>query len=87
LHIVGGGTKNRLLNQFTADVIGRPVVAGPVEATAAGNLLMQLLATGHIDSLAQGRDLLRRSLGVEVYEPQETAAWEEAYSQFGRLVA
>jgi rhamnulokinase len=87
LHIVGGGTKNRLLNQFTADVIGRPVVAGPVEATAAGNLLMQLLATGHIGSLAQGRDLLRRSLGVEVYEPQETAAWEEAYSQFGRLVA
>jgi rhamnulokinase len=87
LHIVGGGVQNRLLNQFTADAIGRPVVAGPVEATAAGNLLMQLLATGHIASLAQGRDLIRRSFGAEVYEPQPSAAWEEAYGRFSALVA
>ncbi len=87
LHMVGGGTKNRLLNQFTADAIGRPVVAGPVEATAAGNLLMQLLATGHIASLAQGRDLIRRSLGAEVYEPHPSSAWEDAYARFGKLVA
>ncbi|PKO20379.1 MAG: rhamnulokinase [Chloroflexi bacterium HGW-Chloroflexi-1] len=87
LHIVGGGAKNRLLNQFTADAIGRPVMAGPVEATAAGNLLMQLLATGHIASLAQGRDLIHRSLGAEVYEPQPSAAWEDAYGRFSGLVA
>jgi rhamnulokinase len=86
LHIVGGGAQNRLLNQFTADALGRPVVAGPVEATAAGNLLMQLLATGHIASLAQGRDLIRRSFGAEVYEPHPGSAWEEAYGRFCKLV-
>ena len=66
LHIVGGGTQNRLLSQFAADAIGRPVVAGPIEATAAGNILMQMLATGAIASLAEGRQVIRRSFGGDI---------------------
>ena len=85
LHIVGGGAQNRLLNQLTANAIGRPVVAGPFEATAVGNLLIQLLATGAIGSLAEGRALVRRSFATEVFEPMDTAAWDEAYAQFRKL--
>ncbi|MFQ5858088.1 MAG: rhamnulokinase family protein [Anaerolineae bacterium] len=86
LHIVGGGSQNRLLNQFTADAIGRPVVTGPVEATAAGNVLMQMLALGHIASLEEGRDLIRRSFETGTYLPREIGAWDEAYSRFLRLL-
>jgi rhamnulokinase len=85
LHIVGGGAQNRLLNQFTANAIGRPVVAGPFEATAVGNLLLQLLATGAIGSLAEGRALVRRSFATETYASQEVAAWDEAYTKFQKL--
>jgi len=87
LHIVGGGVQNRLLSQFAANAIGRPVGAGPIEATAAGNLLMQMLATGAIGSLAEGRQVIRRSFGTERFEPSDTAAWEDAYARFGRLIA
>ena len=59
LHIVGGGTQNRLLSQFAADATGRSVTAGPVEATALGNILMQAIAVGDIGSLAQGRQVIR----------------------------
>ncbi|MCB0154930.1 MAG: rhamnulokinase, partial [Anaerolineae bacterium] len=86
LHIVGGGSQNRLLNQFAADATGLPVVAGPVEATALGNVLMQMLAVGEISSLSEGRDLIGRSFPVETYEPQETAAWDEAYQKFLRII-
>ncbi|MDX1520301.1 MAG: rhamnulokinase family protein, partial [Anaerolineae bacterium] len=82
VHIVGGGSQNRLLNQFTANATGRPVVAGPIEATAIGNVLMQMLALGQISSLSEGRDLVRRSFPVETYEPQDGAAWEEAYQRY-----
>ncbi len=82
LHIVGGGTQNRLLSQFAANAIGRPVVAGPVEATAAGNILLQMLATGAISSLAEGRAVIRRSFATETFEPRDTAAWDEAYARF-----
>ena len=85
VHIVGGGAQNRLLNQFTANAIGRPVVAGPFEATAVGNLLMQLLATGAIGSLAEGRALVRRSFNTEAFEPKDAAVWDEAYAKFRKL--
>jgi rhamnulokinase len=85
LHIVGGGAQNRLLNQFAADAMGRSVVAGPFEATAVGNLLMQLLATGAIGSLAEGRALVRRSFDTETYRPKDAAAWDEAYARFQKL--
>jgi rhamnulokinase len=82
LHIVGGGSQNALLNQFAADAIGRPVVAGPVEATAAGNVLVQLLATKDIRSLAEGREVIRRSFPTTVFQPRDTAAWDAAYERF-----
>lgn len=82
LHVVGGGTKNALLQQFTANAIGRPVWAGPTEATAIGNVLGQLMAAGRIGSMAEGRALVRESFPVATYEPKGAAAWDEAYARF-----
>ncbi|MFW6303192.1 MAG: rhamnulokinase [Candidatus Sumerlaeota bacterium] len=82
IHIVGGGTQNKLLCQMTADATGLPVVAGPVEATAIGNILMQAIALGHIASLQEGRKIIRNSFPVEEYEPAETGKWNEAWSRF-----
>ena len=82
LHIVGGGGQNLLLNQFTANAVGRPVVVGPVEATAAGNILMQLVAAGEISSLAEGREIIRRSFELTMYVPEDSDEWEEAYERF-----
>lgn len=70
LHIVGGGSQNRLLNQLTADACGIPVVAGPGEATALGNVLGQLVASGAVENWAQARDVARRSSETEIYEPR-----------------
>jgi rhamnulokinase len=81
LNIVGGGTQNRLLSQFAANAIGRPVITGPIEATAAGNILMQMLAMGAIASLDEGRAIIRRSFPVETFEPQDVGAWDAAYQR------
>lgn len=80
LRIVGGGCRNKTLNQFAADATGRKVVTGPVEATATGNLIMQMLAMGDIKSLAEGRKIIRNSFAeeTETYEPQGHAAWRDA---------
>ncbi len=75
LHVVGGGIRNTLLNQLTADATGKMVVAGPIEATVAGNVLVQALAAGQIDSLAAGRRIIAESFGVERHEPRNHAAW------------
>ncbi|MBX3014262.1 MAG: rhamnulokinase [Caldilineaceae bacterium] len=81
IHIVGGGTQNRLLCQLTADATGRPVVAGPVEATAIGNLIVQAIALGHLRSLREGRELIRRSFEVVTYEPTpQREPWDAAYA-------
>lgn len=85
IHIVGGGTKNRQLCQFTADACGRRVVAGPVEATATGNLMLQAVAAGDVGSIADARDVIRHSFPVEEYEPQNTAAWDDAYGRFLKI--
>jgi len=77
LHLVGGGANNATLCQFTANAIGRPVLAGPIEATVIGNLLVQLIATGHIANVAEAREVVRRSFPVTRYEPVETLAWQE----------
>jgi rhamnulokinase len=86
IHIVGGGAKNKLLNQFTADSTGRRVVAGPFEATATGNILMQAMALGHIRSPAEGREIVRKSSDLSVYEPGHKAPWDEAYQRLLELL-
>jgi len=86
VHIIGGGMQNELLSQFAADAMQRPVVAGPIEATAMGNMLMQALALGHIGSHAQGREVVRNSFQVRTYEPGDAAPWDELYGRYLQLV-
>lgn len=85
LHILGGGANNDLLCEWTADAAQRPVLAGPVEATLVGNLLVQALALGEISSLAEGRELVRRSFVPVTYEPSSDAGWDEARNRFAAL--
>ncbi|HEX8295681.1 MAG TPA: rhamnulokinase family protein [Chthoniobacteraceae bacterium] len=85
LHIVGGGSQSTLLNQFAASAIGRPVLAGPLEATAAGNVLIQAIALGHLESLSALRGVVRDSFTIAEYAPQESAEWELAYGRFEKL--
>ena len=89
LHVVGGGARNRLLCQLAADATGRAVVAGPVEATAAGNVAMQAMALGHLGSkdLAEARDLVRCSFEIVTYDPRPGAAVDEAYTRLVRVMA
>lgn len=87
IHIVGGGAQNTLLNQFAADATGRRVITGPVEATAIGNILLQMLATGQINSLSEGREVVKRSFPVETYQPQNPEAWDAAYERFQSVLA
>jgi len=86
IHIVGGGTQNELLNQMTADACARPVIAGPVEATAIGNILVQAMATGDVKSLEEARGIVRASFDVKRYEPTETKQWDEAYGRYQQVV-
>lgn len=82
LHIVGGGCQNKVLNQFSADAINRPVIAGPIEATAIGNMLMQMIAKGDISGLAEGRSIIADSFGAKTILPEDTAAWDKAFERF-----
>lgn len=86
IHIVGGGSKNQLLNQFTADATKKEVIAGPAEATALGNIMMQAIALGNIASIQQGREVIRESCEVSTYQPKDAAAWDEAYQRFLALL-
>lgn len=85
VHIVGGGSNNALLNRMTADACGKPVYAGPGEATAIGNLLTQALALGELSSLEELRAVVRASFEPVEYLPADTGAWEDAYGQFLRV--
>jgi rhamnulokinase len=82
IHIVGGGAKNELLNQFTAEALRRRIIVGPVEATALGNVGMQMLATGAATSLAEVRRAVARSFPPQVYEPVEPDKWDDVYGRF-----
>jgi rhamnulokinase len=86
IHIVGGGTKNRLLSQLAADSTGRTVIAGPAEATAIGNILMQAVGLRHLSSLTEARGIVRESFAPETYEPRTGAAWDEAYARLRRMM-
>ena len=87
IHIVGGGSQNQLLNQFAADATGMEVKAGPVEATALGNSLMQALALGDVGSLAEAREVVRNSVEVTTYHPAgDRSGWDEMYAKFLKLI-
>jgi rhamnulokinase len=86
IHIVGGGCQNELLNQMTADACNRPVIAGPVEATAIGNILVQAMATGDVNSLAAARAIVRDSFEVKRFEPAPTKQWEQAYTRYRAML-
>jgi rhamnulokinase len=87
IRIVGGGSQNALLCQLTADACGRPVVAGPVEATALGNILVQAVATGHLPSIQAGRQAVAASVPQTTYTPHGSLAWEAAFARFVALLA
>jgi len=86
LHVVGGGSRNRLLNQLTADALGIPVVAGPAEATATGNILVQAVSAGELGGLEELRDVVRRSFNLQRYEPRNVALWEDRYQAIQPLL-
>jgi len=81
IHIIGGGTRNQLLNQFSADATGRKVVTGPIEATAMGNILVQIQTLGHISSIDEGRSVVKQSFNPEVYSPRNNENWDAAYKR------
>jgi rhamnulokinase len=87
LHIVGGGAKNQLLNQFTADACQIDVLAGPVEATALGNVMIQAITLGETPDLASARALIRKNFELTRYQAKNPALWNEAYGRFEQLVA
>jgi rhamnulokinase len=86
LHIVGGGSQSGLLNQFAANATGRLVLAGPVEATAIGNVLLQATALGHLESLAAVRETVRASFAITPYPPVDIPEWDRAFDRFTHLV-
>ena len=86
IHIIGGGSQHVTLCQFTADATSLPVVAGPVEATAIGNIMGQALALGYVRSMDEIRAIIANSAELQTYEPQQTTAWQAAYDRFKEIV-
>jgi sugar (pentulose or hexulose) kinase len=86
LHIIGGGTQNELLCQMTANAVGMPVIAGPVEATAMGNAIMQFIAHGDLANLSEARQMLSQSTVTRHYEPRDRLIWEETYERYKTII-
>lgn len=89
IRVIGGGSKNTLLNQFTADATGRRILAGPAEATALGNVAIQILATGGASSLQEVRAIVDRSFPTEVFEPIDRGKWDreaERFQQYSEII-
>jgi sugar (pentulose or hexulose) kinase len=87
IHIVGGGVQNHLLCQMTADACQRRVVAGPVEATGIGNIAMQAIASGDVESISAAREIVRDSFEVREYLPRDAPMWNEAIERFRELAS
>jgi rhamnulokinase len=86
LHIIGGGAHNSMMNQLTADATGIEVLAGPTEATAIGNILMQAKAVGKVNSLAEMRDIVSNSFEITKFKSSPKLDWEAAYKKFEKLL-
>jgi len=86
LYVLGGGARNHLLNQMTADALGVPVVTGPSEATAVGNIVVQMISKGEIDSLEGARDLVEKSFVSKVFEPCDAGPYTENADRFAELL-
>ncbi|TFH16948.1 MAG: rhamnulokinase [Lentisphaerales bacterium] len=86
VNIVGGGSKNVQLNQFTADALGLPVLAGPEEATDVGNLMVQAMGLGIIDSMSGAQPIIKGAFAIRKFEPEDTAAWDKAYERFRKIL-
>lgn len=86
LHLLGGGTKDNFLCEMTADCIDMPVIAGPIEATALGNIILQLIALGEIDSVSKGREIIKQSEKLYSYTPHHSAEWDEAYERYVKII-
>ena len=87
LHLVGGGIQNTLLNEFTAAAVDRPVITGPVEATAIGNLLVQAVGCGELAGLNELRQVVANSFELETVEPNDELCWDQARARFAELIA
>ena len=87
LHLMGGGTKDGFLCELTAQSIGIPVVAGPIEATALGNIVLQLIALGEIESINKGREIIAKTQKVKTFEEARTPQWDEAYQRFCKIIS
>ncbi len=86
IHIIGGGSRNYLLNQLVANITNRKVIAGPVEATAAGNILVQMMGLGHLNSLGEIRQVVRNSFHPIHYDPNPGEVWESGYRRYQRII-
>ena len=86
IHIIGGGTRNKMLCQLTANATGKQVITGPAEGTAAGNILMQAMACGQVSSLEEIRSIVCNSFDFETYLPEDTKIWDNIYHRFVNLV-
>ena len=85
IHIIGGGSQNRLLNQFTADATGLPVYAGPIEASAIGNILVQAMYHDVISNINQAREIVEFSFRQDFYKPNPSRYWDEAYVRYQKI--
>lgn len=86
LHVIGGGSRNAFLMQYTADSLDMPVVCGPVEGTALGNVLVQIKAAGHVKSLSEMRALVGNSVELKTYMPADREEWDSAYTRFLKIM-
>ena len=86
LHIGGGGIQNAHLTQATANALGIEVIAGPIEATSCGNIAVQMIATGHVPTMAAARELIKNSFDFKTFQPMENAEWSSAYARFREII-
>jgi rhamnulokinase len=82
MHVIGGGSQNSYLMQYAANSLKMPVICGPVEGTALGNVLMQIKSAGRVETLIQMREIAAKSTELKTYLPQDTEAWDKAYEDF-----